>query len=229
MHVSPYLKNPDFLFYNIESYLHFDRQILKWLEILAIFSFALLLIWVIAPLRMTWLTIGTTLLALLFTILGHFYHKQNFTSLGLNFKNFMPCAKRCLYFSSGIVVIIAAWGWLEGSLQWKMSLYLNICGYFIWACFQQIFFQLFFTNRLKGVLKNSTHIAFVSALIFGFIHFPNYFLMGATFVSGFFWACIYLSYPNLYAIGLSHALLAVLLKYSLPNILVHGLKIGPGY
>lgn len=201
---------------------------LTWLEIGGMLGFAFLLIWVIAPLKNNGLTIGSVLLALSFICLVSVRNGENRMSLGFGTKYLKPAGFYCLLVTLGMVVVLGIWGHLAGTLRWEWTLIRRIFWYFFWAAFQQVIFQIFFTNQLKQVIPNKISVAFGSALIFALIHLPNWVLTGATFISGFCWALIYCSYPNLFSIALSHATLAVLLKFSLSDVLICGLRIGPG-
>jgi len=199
-----------------------------WLEIGGVVGFAFLLIWVIAPLKNNGLTAGSVLLVLSFIGLVSVRNGENRMTLGFGTTYLKPAGFYCLIVTLGIVGIIGIWGHLAGTLRWEWTLVRRIFWYFFWAAFQQVIFQVFFTNQLKKVIPNKIGVAFASALIFALIHLPNGVLMGATFFSGFCWALIYCSYPNLFSIALSHATLAVLLKFSLSDVLICGLRIGPG-
>ena len=212
----------------LNSSISINSKAIIWLEILGVFGFAFLLIWAIAPLKNNLLTVGSVLLVLSFISLIYIRSGENRTTLGLSSKYLKSSGFYCLVLTLGMAVALGIWGYLAGTLRWEISLARRIFWYSFWAAFQQLFFQIFFTTQLKKVLANKYYVALFSALVFSLIHLPNLLLMGATLISGFFWALIYYSYPNLITIALSHGTLAVLLKYSLSKILTCGLRIGPG-
>jgi membrane protease YdiL (CAAX protease family) len=172
--------------------------------------------------------LGSVLLVLSFISLVYVRNGENRMTLGLGTKYLKPAGFYCICVTVGMAVGLGFWGYLAGTLRWEVALVQRIFWYFFWAAFQQLFFQIFFTTQFKKVIPNKMGVALCSALVFALIHLPNFLLMGATFVSGFCWALIYCRYPNLFSIALSHATLAVLLKFSLSNVLTCGLRIGPG-
>ena len=101
--------------------------------------------------------------------------------------------------------------------------------YVFWAFLQQIGLQIFLTRRMQHVFKNPMIVAAASSLLFAMMHFPNPILMGFTFIGGFFWCLLFQKRPNLYALALSHAWLAVIALYCFPMEWMHQLRFGPDY
>ncbi len=79
--------------------------------------------------------------------------------------------------------------------------------YFFWAVFQQFIVAELVYERLKSVAGKSAIV--LSAGFFGFMHFPNFALMVATFLLGVALLHIYDRYRNLLAISTAHAFIAV--------------------
>jgi len=78
--------------------------------------------------------------------------------------------------------------------------------------FQEFAFRSFLMPRLKEIFKNNYVIIFSNAALFTAIHiiYPNLGIsLPIAFVSGIFFAWLYLKYPNLLLISLSHAILNV--------------------
>ncbi len=91
------------------------------------------------------------------------------------------------------------------------SVYRTLVTYFLWAVFQQFVIAVLILERLKPMMGRLSIIA--SAGVFGFMHFPNFALMAATFLLGIALLFIYERYQNLLAIAAAHAFLAVGFNY----------------
>lgn len=101
--------------------------------------------------------------------------------------------------------------------------------YFISAFVQQYALQGFFHRRLMQVFSAEHINRFLVALIFSTLHIPNLLLIGVTFVGGFYSAWLFARHPNLIPLSLAHGILGTLLSRSLPNWLIHKMRVGPGY
>ena len=87
------------------------------------------------------------------------------------------------------------------------------------SLFQEFAFRAFLIPRLKMLYQNKVLIVFFNAILFTLIHiiYPNWGVgLPLAFVSGIFFAWLYLKYPNLLLISITHAILnitAVLLGF----------------
>lgn len=78
--------------------------------------------------------------------------------------------------------------------------------------FQEFAFRSFLMPRLKEIFKSNYAVIFSNAALFAVIHiiYPNLGIsLPLAFVSGIFFAWLYLKYPNLLLVSLSHAVLNV--------------------
>src|SRR5262249_32268759 len=101
--------------------------------------------------------------------------------------------------------------------------------YFLWAIFQQYGLQGYFHNRLRHVIQAPALSSAVSAVIFMSLHLPNPVLMVFTLVGGFALSLVYTKQPNIFALGIFHGLIGLLLANSFPRELLHNMRVGPGY
>ena len=101
--------------------------------------------------------------------------------------------------------VILAFEPLAAYQQYSVSK--ELVTYFLWALFQQFVIAVLILSRLKPILGRLSIV--VCAGIFGFLHFPNFALMVATFLLGIALLLIYERYRNLLAIAAAHAFLAV--------------------
>lgn len=90
------------------------------------------------------------------------------------------------------------WGWLQ------QMLFLSV--------FNTFFARAFEIRERKGLIL----AAFCTALYFGLIHIPNFWLSLFTFISGFVWALYFMQERNLMAMGIVHGFGGTLLNKLAP-------------
>jgi membrane protease YdiL (CAAX protease family) len=89
--------------------------------------------------------------------------------------------------------------------------------------FQEFTFRVFLIPRLKLLYNNNLFIITINAVLFMLLHiiFPNWEIgLPLTFFSGIFFAWLYIKYPNLVLVSISHIILnitAVLLGFFVIN------------
>ena len=69
-------------------------------------------------------------------------------------------------------------------------------------------------NGLTCRTSRSTPIIFVTALLFGSLHYPHYWLILGTFVLALFYGYIYLKARNVYVMGILHGWLGGIFFYT---------------
>ena len=94
-------------------------------------------------------------------------------------------------------------------------------GYIFWGWLQQLLFlSVFNTYFARGFdireKKQRLYACLCSALFFGLIHIPNFWLSMFTFISGFFWALYFMQCRNLFAMGIVHGFGGTLLNKLAP-------------
>jgi membrane protease YdiL (CAAX protease family) len=124
------------------------------------------------------------------------------------------------------LVSLAVW---TDTLNYDPTLPRRFAEYLVWAFLQQVGLQTFLTRRMQQVFRHPAAVAFASSVLFALIHLPNPLLMGFTLVGGMFWCLSFQKAPNLYALALSHAWLAVTALVCVPPAWMHQLRIGPDY
>ncbi|MCK5595268.1 CPBP family intramembrane metalloprotease [bacterium] len=127
----------------------------------------------------------------------------------------------------GLMVIIAV---SRGSLSnLNSSIILKLVGSIVGASFQQFLIQSFWSRRIKMLINNEQFIAVITAIMFSLIHLPNFSLMIATLIFGYFWTLSFCRHRNLYLIVASHGLLVIGLRYLVEDPLVLSLRVGPNF
>ena len=95
-------------------------------------------------------------------------------------------------------------------------------GYVAWGWLQQLLFLSIFSTQfcrafdLKKDPKGVYLAALCSAIFFGLIHLPNFWLSILTWTAGFLWAIAFMKCRNLMILGVSHGMLGTLGNKLLP-------------
>ena len=100
--------------------------------------------------------------------------------------------------------------------------------YAIWALAQEFILQSFFYIRLESVFGSSRAI-WASALLFSIAHIPSPVLTGLSFIGGILFCLLFRRYRNLYPVGLVHAAIGLTIAASLPDSLLHHMRVGIGF
>lgn len=98
-----------------------------------------------------------------------------------------------------------------GKPVWRPELAWLLPLYPLWGVVQQLVFQGIGFRRLLYLLPERKGLAvLLGAALFASVHLADFRLTGLTFVAGLTWSGLYLRAPNLWALGLSHGVLASL-------------------
>jgi membrane protease YdiL (CAAX protease family) len=104
----------------------------------------------------------------------------------------------------------------------------NIVEYAVWAMVQQFILQSFFYVRVETLLGERKAMLATAAL-FASAHFPSPTLTVATFVGALFFCEMFRRYRSVYPLGIVHAALGLALALSIPNGLIHHMRVGIGF
>jgi hypothetical protein len=100
--------------------------------------------------------------------------------------------------------------------------------YAIWAVLQEFLLQSFMYVRLESIL-GSRRALFSAAGLFAIAHFPSPLLTILSFLGAVFFCEIFRRYRNIYPLGLVHAGLGLTIAASLPDPVLHHMRVGLGY
>lgn len=128
---------------------------------------------------------------------------------------------------AGVVVVAA----VLGSFHWDRPIDVaeHVGGYLGWGLVQQYWMQAFCLRRLRHAGLPRSMLVPVAAGLFALMHAPNWPLVLLTGGAALAWCSLFLRKPNLLTLAASHAVLAVLVRYSLPNAWLHRLTVGGIY
>jgi hypothetical protein len=100
--------------------------------------------------------------------------------------------------------------------------------YGLWALEQQFILQSFFYVRMESLL-GSRRAVWGAALLFCLAHLPSPVLTLMSFIGGLFFCEMFRRYRNIFPLGLVHAALGLTIAASLPDRLLHHMRVGIGY
>jgi membrane protease YdiL (CAAX protease family) len=100
--------------------------------------------------------------------------------------------------------------------------------YAIWSVIQEFILQSFFYIRLED-LAGSRIAVYIAALLFAMAHLPSPVLTIATLAGGIIFGELFRRFRNIYPVGIIHALLGLAIAASLPDSLLHHMRVGISY
>ena len=100
--------------------------------------------------------------------------------------------------------------------------------YAIWALAQEFILQSFIYVRLESVFGARRAVLYAS-LLFAVAHIPSPLLTILSLLGALFFCEMFRRYRNLYPIGLVHGALGLSIAASLPDSLLHHMRVGIGY
>lgn len=105
----------------------------------------------------------------------------------------------------------------------------NVMLSLIWALMQQFLLQSFFFARLEYLLRSGGRAVIAAALLFASAHIPNPVLVPVTLAGGLILSEVFRRYRTLYPLAVAHALVALSLAISVPEPVLHDMRVGIGY
>lgn len=121
--------------------------------------------------------------------------------------------------------LLVAASWLRDPGIWERinpgTFAVRLSGYIVWGTAQALIFFGFVHTRIReaipgfafkgGEYVHQAAVGTATALVFSAAHFPNWPLMGFTLAAGLIWSVLFYWRPNVWLLGLCHALLGTLL------------------
>lgn len=136
---------------------------------------------------------------------------------GFRFDNFRQVLRIVLPFGITSVIMFVVIGFYLDTVNITWHIIPILLLYPIWGTIQ----QFLVIGIVAGNLKDLTQIRFpnlliilLTALLFGIVHYPYYWLMLGTFVLALFYGYIYLRMRNVYVMGIFHGWLGALFFYT---------------
>lgn len=212
------------------------RSLAFW-EIISIVVSVVIVEWAVLPLAGKNLVVGIIPVALAFALIIYSQRVRGETwrELGWRTDNFAQAARLLLLPTAmaALFLFVAGWylqtsGFGEPRSRPSASLWLPLWG-ILWGLVQQYPLQAFVNRRAQILFGRGVASVLVVASVFALLHLPNLWLTIATFVAGCLWAAVYQRAPNLFALAISHSIMTVLLIWTIPDVLLGGLRVGYNY
>ena len=212
-----------------------DRALAAW-EIVAASTSALVALWGVYALAgggAPALSVPVATSAA-FMLLSHRARGESARDVGWRADNFPAAARLLVPPMATVSLLLFGVGWWAGTLdlgRWEGGQ--SIMGVpalsLLWGPLQQYALQGFINRRAQIVFGRGRASVLLTGLLFAFFHLPNPWLTLATFAGGLLWAWVYQRAPNLFAVGMSHALMTWVLISSVPPAALHNLRVGFKY
>ena len=128
------------------------------------------------------------------------------------------------------LIVLAAWRWHTlrppGGIPVAC---VNVVFSLIWAFAQQFLAQSFFFLHFEYLLRSGRRAVVATALLFSSAHIPNPILVPVTLVGGLILSELFRRNRTLYALAVAHAVVALCLAISVPETVLHDMRVGIGY
>ncbi len=96
------------------------------------------------------------------------------------------------------------------------------------ALIQEFMLQSFFFTRCEELFGSSAAV-WVAATLFAGAHLPSPILTTFTLVGGLFFCEMFRRYRSIYPIGIVHAVLGLTIAVTMPDSILHHMRVGIGY
>lgn len=100
--------------------------------------------------------------------------------------------------------------------------------YGLWSLLQQFILESFIYVRLES-LYGPLRAVLGASCLFAVAHLPSPLLTALAFLGALFFCEMFRRYRNIYPLGIVHATLGLTIAASLPNSLLHHMRVGIGY
>jgi membrane protease YdiL (CAAX protease family) len=130
--------------------------------------------------------------------------------------------------ASIFLVLVVRWagGQIPANPMWP-SLHLTV-QYVRWAVIQEFMLQSFFFTRCEELFGSSPAV-WVAATLFAAAHLPSPILTTFTWAGGLFFCEMFRRYRSIYPIGIVHGMLGLAVALTMPDSLLHHMRVGIGY
>ncbi len=196
------------------------------LELAIGYGLILLVLWTPRPWQRPLYAVAALVIAVIFW-LGYTTPK----SMGLRAENFFRSLwiVSAALFISAISISLAIHFQTLHPVHGPVGFFKRYWGYALWSFVQQLLLQDFFLRRLRLLLPSARLAVLAAAAIFSIAHIPSPVLMLVTFFMGLAACLLFLRYRNLYPLAIAHAILGITIAITLPNSIIHNMRVGIGY
>lgn len=209
------------------------------LEVASVITSVLITTWVIIPLQpnQRWLLAVPGLLALALVINSFRLRGEKLREVGFSFQHFGQAVLLLAWPTVLFSAIFLAFGYFTQSFHRTSNFWTNVSFLPLWGLTQQFILQGFIYRRMRFLFvdemvaeetqKQRVNFAILAtAVIFALTHVPNPVLTIFTLIGALIWSWVYERAPNLLALGLSHAMMSLMVMTCLPSWLLPSLSVG---
>lgn len=217
----------------------FSLRLIGALEVASVIASVFITTWVIIPLqpKPRWLIAVPGLFAALLMLNSHRVRGDKLSEIGLSTKNFGRALRLLTLPTLAVCAVIALIGFATDSFHLTSHFRTNLLVLPVWAVIQQYVLQAFIHRRMRWMFvsescspeerrRQARWAILATAAIFSLTHLPNLMLMLLTLLGALLWSWVYERAPNLFALGLSHAVISLMLMTSLPAWLLPSMSVG---
>lgn len=130
---------------------------------------------------------------------------------------------------SGMFLWISAELHLLHRMYGIQPIWLHAWGYIVWAIVQEFILLDFVLVRVQRLAASRERAIAMTTLLFAGVHVPNLLLVLLVAVWGWLACRLFLRYRGLFALGLTHGLLGLVIAVGVPNSVHHHMRVGLGY
>jgi hypothetical protein len=183
-------------------------------------------LWRVSP----YLVVPSVMVGLLLFIVTIFVRKDSLKDLGIRLDNIKPSGKECLIAALiGANVLIAIFfihheDFTPHSVQ---DYLVGILEYIWWGTVQQFVLLSVIFVRMGQILKNRNSTILVVSVIFALLHAPHIAFMVLTFMSGLVCCIIFSRHRNIFTLGITHGVMAVMAFSLLVPGVIDNFRTGP--
>jgi membrane protease YdiL (CAAX protease family) len=211
-----------------------SRRFLIWAQIVIVFVFLEFALW--APtthLRNRWAAIAaiTLLVLVAIDVLVDPSPRLSFARLGLGIPKASGTAVVLAIGVAALVLMVIPVHWVGGQIPANPAWFPNlpaVWGYALWALMQEFILQSFFFNRFEE-LYGSEPAVWIASALFAAVHLPSPVLTTATLVGALVFCEMFRRYRSIYPIAIVHAMLGLTIGLTVPDNLLHHMRVGIGY
>jgi membrane protease YdiL (CAAX protease family) len=197
-------------------------------EIVLIMGLIFSIIWIAKPLGRPGVDLSLQVLVGAILLASPWLHGDSRERVGVRLDNFWKAMAGVLPISLVAASVAIGAGFFLRSIDPPRNIPVELAEYFAWAIAQQFALQSVILRRLEDTgLRGGAPLA--AAALFSLVHLPNPGLLILTFLGGLLWCSTFRRNPNLVAVALSHAILAVVFVSALPLEVTGWFRIGPAY
>lgn len=214
-------------------------RVVTGLEVASVIASVFITTWMIIPLQpnLRWLVAVPGVLALLLIINSHRVRGERPSEIGFTLRHFGKTLRLVALPTVAACAVLAAIGYSANSFHRTSHFWSNLGFLPVWGLMQQYVLQGFIYRRMRFLFVDENaaqakqqrriNLAILAtAFVFALVHAPNLALMCLTLIGALFWSWVYERAPNLLALGLSHAIISLMLMTALPPWLLPSMSVG---